>query len=230
MDTQAGQRLHGAAAYGCPFFADAAGKYQAIQAAQDHIVRSDGLDQGVTEGVDGEAGAVIPVCFSRKQIAHIAAGARNSGHAALCVQYGIEFLRSGFTLFDEPEQHKGVKVSGAFCLRQAALRREAHGGIDGLPIAHGAHGRTAAEVTGYDTQRWCAGGKLGNTAADITMRRAVKAVMLDTICLSPGMGNGIDTRIVGHSGVKAGLPHSDEGYARHNLLKEAHSEYIGWIV
>jgi hypothetical protein len=40
--------------------------------------------------------------------------------------------RRGFALFNEPEQHDGVEVSGAPGLWRATLGGESHGGNDGL--------------------------------------------------------------------------------------------------
>src|SRR6266567_2697016 len=100
-----------------------------------------------------------------------------------------------------------------------------------LPDASAAsRSRISPLVPGDNAQwRW-ARGKLRDTPGNVAMGCAMKTVMLYTVFLFPGIRNGIDARIVGHTRVKGGLPNRYKGRSRNDLLEEAYSANIGRIM
>ena len=106
----------------------------------------------------------------------------------------------------------GVEFADAVVLRQAALRREAHAGADGHPIADAGDGTGAAEVAGYDAERRAghrlrailieaagngrdvlAAAQLGGALGDELVAGPVEAVAPDAN-VPPALGNRVSGR------------------------------------
>ncbi len=58
----------------------------------------------------------------------------------------------------------------------------------------------------------------------------MKAIMLDAVLLFPGVGNGVDTSILGHSRVKGRFPYSNERRLWREFLKKTHGADIWRIM
>src|SRR5260370_34297114 len=58
----------------------------------------------------------------------------------------------------------------------------------------------------------------------------MKAIMLDAVLLFPGVGNGVDTSILGHSRVKGRFPYSNERCLWREFLKKTHGADIWRIM
>jgi hypothetical protein len=181
VDSQKIQTIADAFANRCRVFADAAGKYQGVQAAEGGGERTDPFLCLVAKQRKGLRSSRI-ARFSIKQIPDIGASLRDSEQARFMVDHGPK-LHRGHRIRQRKIAHEPrIQVPRSSAHDQTGCRRKPHAGIDASAVLHGREAGAAAQVGQYDAALRAGG--IAETRQFLhqkRIRQAMKAIALNAL-------------------------------------------------
>ena len=210
--------------------ADAGGHHHGVGAGHGRVEAADGLLHPVHVHVDGQPCLLVARIGRRQHVAHVGRQPRHAEHAALAVQHGIHLVEGDALAAHDVGEDGRIDGAGARAHHEALQRREAHGGVDGLPVVDRRDGAAVAQMARDEPQiAQRATEQVRRLLSRVAVARAVGSVAADAVVVVVAGRQGVHVGLGRHRGVEGGVEDGDLGRVRHERGHHVDAG-VGWRV